>query len=98
MAADGHHPGQHAAAHAEPQGQGKLRLNARGRLRGKGADEHRGSLRFLRPYYDIGIHQEVKWSLITVNEEGVVNHHKLAQIYLNGLDREWLPQFLRLMR
>ena len=46
MAADGHHPGQHAAAHADPQGQGKLRLDARGRLRGKGVDEHRGALRF----------------------------------------------------
>jgi len=46
MAADGHHPGQHVAAHADPQGQGNLRLDARGRLRGKGADEHRGALRF----------------------------------------------------
>ena len=46
MAADGHHPGQHAAAHADPQGQGKLRLDARGRLRGKGVDGHRGALHF----------------------------------------------------
>ena len=46
MAADDHHPGQHAAAHADPQGQGKLRPDARGRLRGKGVDEHRGALRF----------------------------------------------------
>jgi len=46
MAADGHHPGQHASAHADPQGQGKLRLDARGRLRGKGVDELRGTLRF----------------------------------------------------
>jgi len=46
MAADGHHPSQHAAAHADPQGQGKLRLDARGRLRGKGVDELRGALRF----------------------------------------------------
>jgi len=38
MAADGHHLGQHAAAHADPQGLGKLRLDARGRLRGKGVD------------------------------------------------------------
>ena len=42
----GHHPGQHAAAHADTQGQGKLRLDARGRLRGKGLDELRGALRF----------------------------------------------------
>ena len=39
MAADGHHPGQHVAAHADPQGQGKLRLDARDRLRGKGVEE-----------------------------------------------------------
>ena len=46
MAADGHHPAQHAAAHADPQGQGKLRLDARGRLRGMDLDELRGALRF----------------------------------------------------
>jgi len=39
VAADGHHPGKHVAAHADPQGQGKLRLDAKGRLRGKGLDE-----------------------------------------------------------
>ena len=41
IAADGHHSGQHAAAHADPQGQGKLRPDARGCLRGKGLDELR---------------------------------------------------------
>ena len=46
MTTDGHHLGQHAAAHADTQGQGKLRLDARGRLRGKGLDELRGALRF----------------------------------------------------
>ena len=46
MAADGRHPGQHVAAHADPQGQGKLSHDARGRLRGKGVDELRGALRF----------------------------------------------------
>ena len=35
-----------AAAHADPQGHGKLRLDAWGRLRGKGVDELRGALRF----------------------------------------------------
>jgi len=38
MAADGRHPGQHTAVHADPRGNGKLRLDARGRLRGKGLD------------------------------------------------------------
>ena len=46
MAADGLHPGQYFAAHAGPQGQGKLRLDARERLRGKGVDGHRSALRF----------------------------------------------------
>ena len=46
MAADGYHPGQHIAVHADPQGQGKLRPDARGRLRFKGVDEHIGALRF----------------------------------------------------
>ena len=45
MAADGHLPGQHVAAHADPQGQGKLRFDARGRLRGKGVDEISALLR-----------------------------------------------------
>jgi len=46
MAADGYHLGQHVAAHADPQGQRKLSLDARGRLRGRGVDKHRGALRF----------------------------------------------------
>ena len=46
MAAYGHHPGQNAAEHTDPKEQGKLRLDARGHLRGKGVDGLRGALRF----------------------------------------------------
>jgi len=46
MAADGRYPGHHVTAHADPQGQGKLKLDARGCLRGKGVDERRDASRF----------------------------------------------------
>ena len=46
--------GQHATAHADPQGQGKLRPDARGRLRGKGVDELRDALRFRATRYHRG--------------------------------------------
>ena len=78
MAADGHHPGQHAVAHADPQGQGKLSLDGRGRLRGNyngrwstiNIEERRGEKGTRRP-----------------GPEGQVLHHALRNFLQDILRR-----------